>query len=364
MKKVALITIHDTLNFGSLMQTFGLYSAIQKLGYDITLLDYKNEAISKRESTYGFKDIHTVKGLYKAFFHHGFLERKYRSFWKFIRDRMKISQPYDCKTIKGANEVYDAFIVGSDIVWGMEITGGDMNYMLQFVNEDKKKLAFSSSVGTRWPTDMDLEIGTLLSRFDAISVREELAVKWVNEVAPGIKVCETCDPTMLWDREFWSQFCRSGLTQRGEYILTYLTTDDKRTVRDAVAYGKKHHLPVYYINYGHAVPGVKNIRPGTVEEWISLFAHAHTVFTASYHGILFALYFERPLFWQSRANPARTQSLSRELCIQNREGIIDNYSLDAKMDYRLINRLIQRKREESWHVLRAMLSMIDPGLRN
>lgn len=354
MNKIALITIHDTLNFGSLMQTFALYSAIQRLGFDVTLLDYKNESISKRERTYRLQDSCTVKELYKAIFHHRFLEKKHRYFWQFIRDRMKITQPYDKQTVYMANANFDTFIVGSDIVWGMEITGNDLNYMLQFVNNDKIKLAFSSSIGKRWPKEMDLRIGALLSRFDWITVREQLAVEWVKEVIPGSNVSETCDPTMLWDQTFWMQFYRERLTPSNEYILTYLSTDDKRTVKDAMRYGKEYGLPVYYINYGHALPGVKNIRPATVEEWISLFVRAHTVFTASYHGILFALYFQKPLFWQNRANPARTESLSRELGIENREGNMDNYIKNEKMDYSQINRKIQQKRDESWSILKNM----------
>lgn len=357
MNRIALLTIHDTLNFGSLLQTFSLYSAIEKLGYDITLLDYKNEAIMRRESTYRLSDVRTIKELYKAIFHHGFLERKHSCFWEFIRNRMKISESYDSKTINESNADYDTFIVGSDIVWGMEITGSDLNYMLQFVNDDKTKLAFSSSVGKRWPKEMDSKIGKLLSRFDRITVREQLAVEWIKEIAPNVDVCETCDPTMLWKRNFWEQFCRRNLAPSCDYILTYLTTDDKRTVKDAINYGKKHHLPVYYINYGHCIPGVRNIRPTTVEQWISLFAYANTVFTASYHGILFALYFQRPLFWQSRANPARTESLSKELGIQDREGITENYNKDGKMDYKKIDSLIQTKRDDSWKVLESMLSI-------
>lgn len=357
MNKVALLTIHDTLNFGSLMQTYSLYSAIQQLGYDVTLLDYKNEAIARRESTYHLRDSRTIKELYKAIFHHSFLEKKQTSFWKFINERMKITQPYYEKTIHEVNANFDAFIVGSDIVWGMEITGNDLNYMLQFVDDDKRKMAFSSSIGKRWPNELDLQIGTLLRRFDRITVREQMAMNWVKEVAPSIEVCETCDPTMLWNKKFWMQFYREGLAPAKEYILTYLTTDDKRTVKDAIRYGKKHGLPVYYINYGHAVPGVKNIRPSTVEEWISLFACANTVFTASYHGILFALYFEKPLYWHSRANPARTDSLSRELGIVNRVGNEENYVKEEKMDYDNINYLIQQKRDDSWRILENMLSV-------
>ena len=356
MSKVGLLTIHDTLNFGSLFQTYGLYKAIEELGFDITLIDYKNDAIAEREKTYRLNEVHTVKELYKAIFHHHFLEEKHKNFWKFISENMKVSDAYNSKNIDGTNDIFDTFIVGSDIVWGMEITGYDMNYMLEFAGGDKKKLSFSSSVGTRWPEKYDEKVKLLLSRFDRICVREQLAQKWINELLPEKQVIETCDPTMLWSKEtLWGQFNKPDLVSKKDYVLIYLKTDDNRTVTDAIEYGKKHGLPVYNINYFHSVPGVRNIRPTSVDQWISWFANAKIIFTASYHGIMFSLYFEKQFFWYSRANSARTESLSRELYIQNREGNKENIEKDIKIDYRKTNKAIELKRQFSWDVLKSIL---------
>ena len=52
MKKIGIITIHDTLNYGSLLQTYALYKAIESLGVEIELIDYKCKAIMDRETTY------------------------------------------------------------------------------------------------------------------------------------------------------------------------------------------------------------------------------------------------------------------------------------------------------------------------
>ena len=158
MNRIGLVTIHDTLNFGSLLQTYGLYKAIESLGKDITLVDYKNNAIAEREKTYRLSEVRGLKELYKAVFHHHFLEEKHINFWNFIRSNMKVSQPYTYKNIEKANGQFDTFVVGSDIVWGMQITGSDFNYMLEFASDSKKKISFSSSVGTRWPKDYDEKV--------------------------------------------------------------------------------------------------------------------------------------------------------------------------------------------------------------
>jgi len=354
VEKIGLLTIHDTLNFGSLLQTMALYKAVEGLGCDITLIDYKNAAISRRESTYRLRDCRKPKDVCKAIFHHGFLERKRRCFWKFIGENMGVTRPFYGETIGESNELFDTFLVGSDMVWGMNITNFDFHYMLDFLDMDKKKIAFSSSVGERWPDRCDEKIGSLLKSFDFLSVREQLSAGWIAGLI-GREVSTTCDPTMLWEEGFWMKYNDRKLAPEGNYILAYFRTDNKSTVRDAAAYGRKKNLPVYYINYNHAEPDVKNIRPESVEEWISLFVNADTIFTASYHGLLFSLYFNRPFFWYNRANKARMESLSRELGIEEREGTQRNILRDIPVDFHRINGMIAQKREESWNLLKAAL---------
>lgn len=61
MKKIGLITIHDTLNYGSLLQTYALYKAIESLGVEIELIDYKCKAIMDRETTYPLSQCRNIK---------------------------------------------------------------------------------------------------------------------------------------------------------------------------------------------------------------------------------------------------------------------------------------------------------------
>ena len=50
-EKIGLLTMHDTINYGSLLQTFATYAAIEKLGYEVEVIDYKCKAIYERETT-------------------------------------------------------------------------------------------------------------------------------------------------------------------------------------------------------------------------------------------------------------------------------------------------------------------------
>lgn len=353
--RIGLITIHDTLNYGSLLQAFSLYRAIEELGLSVELIDYKCEAIVNREKTYPLKECLSVRGLYDYFTKHKSFSKRYDNMWNFMRKNMVISKAYNKSTISEANNEYDTFVVGSDIVWGMPVTGHDFTYMLDFAQDKKKKVAFSPSIGTPWTSEEKETIGRLLKRFDFISTREELGAEWVMELT-NQKTEVTCDPTMLWNRQFWEKLADDSIVPQKPYILVYMTTSDKKNIRDAIAYGKKCNMPVYYLNFNRPEKGIHNISPMTVGAWIALFKNADTVFSASYHGLVFSLYFGKKLFYYNRGNKARMKSFGEELKIQHREGTDENLKNDIPIDYDgWVNKKLEEKRTYSWKILKERL---------
>ena len=354
MKRIGMLTIHDTVNYGSLLQTYATYNAVKQICGNVEIIDYTCKAIEDRETTYPLKSVRTIKGFFKFVLWHPMLHKKKISFHTFIKEQMKLSPRYNIETIVNANNRYDIFIVGSDIVWGMKVTGNDFTYMLDFAQPEKKKIAFSSSVGEKWPEEVWENVRKNLLRFDAISVREQLAQEWIQELT-GRNVEVTCDPTMLWARDFWENYVNKEKKNTEKYVLVYMTTADKKNITDAIDYGRRHDLAVYYLNFNRPVSGVRNVRPMTVEEWVTLFANAEIVFSASYHGMLYAMYFERPLFYYNRGNKARMQSLGEELQILHREGTDRNVEMDIPMDYIYINQVLEKKRRESWTLLKERI---------
>lgn len=354
MANYGLITIHDTLNYGSLLQAFSLYKAVETLEADVEILDYQCKAIADRETTYTLREIRKPMDIIRFFTHRPMLKKRRENMRNFLKKNAKISKTYYPDTIREANRDYRGFIVGSDIVWGMKVTGNDFTYMLDFAQPEKKKIAFSSSVGEKWPEEVWENVRKNLLRFDAISVREQLAQEWIQELT-GRNVEVTCDPTMLWARDFWENYVNKEKKNTEKYVLVYMTTADKKNITDAIDYGRRHDLTVYYLNFNRPVSGVRNVRPMTVEEWVTLFANAEIVFSASYHGMLYAMYFERPLFYYNRGNKARMQSLGEELQILHREGTDRNVEMDIPMDYIYINQVLEKKRRESWTLLKERI---------
>lgn len=348
--KIGLMTYHHTTNFGSLLQTYGLYKKVIEIGVDCEIIDYHNVAVEKRESSLRLLKCRTLRDFVHYFIREPAKRKKEKSFSDFIRNNMSLSETsYNLDNIAESNNDYDKFLVGSDLVWDYSINGNDCTYMLDFVEDNKKKLAYASSAGSIW--DDREKVTKLLSSFSHIGVREnaicEILTEWLKK-----EINFVCDPTMLIDAEEWKKMA-SKRQIKERYILCYFEDKDRKIYQDALEYGKKNNLPVYVIAY-HKIPkGMRAIHPVSVEEFLSLILYADTVFTASYHGMLYSLYFNKNFYYYNRGWTARMESIAKYLHVENREGLRNE---NDKINYEEINRRIGNFRNESSNILKEYLA--------
>ena len=83
--------------------------------------------------------------------------------------------------------------------------------------------------------------------------------------------------------------------------------------------------------------------------------NADCVFSASFHGVLFALYFHRPFFYYNRANFSRMESLALWLGLEDRNGEREGAGMGPELDYGRIDGLIGSRRADSWEKLKAYI---------
>lgn len=351
--KVGIITFHRTTNFGSYLQTIGLYKKIEALGYDAEIIDYRCPAIEERESlSKKINGFDLKKIAYKILLQPAQL-RKAKSLQAFSTKTLTFSDVYFPNTIENANARYDKIIVGSDLVWERNITNFDYNYFLDFVSDNKKKYAFASSVGNYEIHSDESKVAELLKEFSKIAVREEDAVDWIKAIS-GTDAEFVCDPTMLLTIKEWEALIPEK-KQKGQYVLVYFDNDDHKCINDAIEYAKLNNCKVVYINYALPRKNVINVKPKSIEDFIGLIRNAQRVFTASYHGMLFSVYLHKEFVFYTRAHKSRVLSLA------NRLELID-YCGDEKsplqmplIDYQTVDRKIEIFRETSIQVLKSML---------
>lgn len=344
-EKIGLLTYHHTTNFGSLLQTYALHKTIIEMGYSCEIIDYRNEAVEQREFIKKIYQCCSLREIKNHLQYSKHKKRKAKEFAIFLRDNFDISSVmYHKNSISEANARYDCFVVGSDLVWDFSINSHDTTYMLDFAEERKRKVAFASSVGKIWEDTEKDEVEKLLSRFDAIGVREHAIQNELSKVLDKA-VDFVCDPTMLVSPNEWEKMASEQIIQ-GDYVLCYMSNDGQTIYKDALAYGEKHGLPVYLISYDWVPDNMKAIRPYRVEEFLSLIKYADTVFTASYHGMLFSLYFNKNFYYYNRGWKERMKSISDYLQLSDREHWMSDKDGQA-IEYYFVNSKMEKFRKAS-----------------
>lgn len=347
--RVGIITFHETTNFGSTLQAYALYYAIKKLGHECELIDYKCKALANKELPAPFSFSMTLKEMAKHVLFSRDIQSKYDALMAFLNEKAKLSRPYDRNTVYKSANNYDRIIVGSDIVWGMDITKGDTTYFLDFVSENNKKYAFASSIGNPWSKEEKVLVKPMLEEFSGIAVREEESADWIEDLT-GIRPHVVCDPTMLLTSEEWLSY-KSDKYKDKNYVLAYFDNDSRDCIHAVNKIAKSYGCEALFINYGRPFKGVKSIRPYSIADFLSLIYYAKKVVTASYHGMLFSIYFNKQFVYFNRAHKSRMNTLAKKLGVAMCAGEGKDVLQMTEIDYSSINLKVKEFRNDSLEVL-------------
>lgn len=323
------------------------------MGYVCEVIDYRNEIVEQREFVKKLYQCNGLREIKNHIQYSKYRRKKAAEFADFLHNNFVFSPTVFYKSnILESNSLYDCFLVGSDLVWDFSINGHDTAYMFDFVKENKRKIAFASSVGKLWEEKDREVVEKLLNKFDFIGVREKTIQKELNGMLDKY-IDFVCDPTMLVSPNEWEKMASERII-REDYVLCYMSNEGQTIYKDAVAYGEKHGLPVYLISYDWVPDTMKAIRPYRVEEFLSLIKYADTVFTASYHGMLFSLYFNKNFYYYNRGWKERMKSISDYLQLSDREHWMPDEN-DCLIEYSSINYKMEEFRKASKEKLAMFL---------
>lgn len=347
--KVAVITFHNIPNYGAALQAYALCFYLRKKGIECDILDYECDNIIKRE-------LQLTKGssLYDRLFSYIFVGRNKKQRIKGFDKEMKEShffsqQKYNKDTVHNANSIYDTFIVGSDQVWNLKITGFDYNFFLEFADEDKLKISFASSIGPYiWNEKESIIVKELLNRFNRISVREKDAVDKLQLLGLESEWIE--DPTFLLTGDEWSKMAKNPKDQN--YVLVYYPNEKIMPV--AIEYARKNKKNLLVIQDGIKKKGMKKINPRSPSEWLGYIKNASAVFTDSYHGLLFSLYMKKPVWTTNHSN--RQEAIIHKLGIES--CYCDCTEKLEPIDYGMVDYRTELLRNESYSYLDDVVHLV------
>lgn len=296
---VKVITRHSPSNYGSLLQSIATVKTIEGLGHDCSIIDYQ------RPDERGLKGVLTQVNC-KAGFGNPLKKLAYiairypiekfalvrfdRMRKKYLKMTSSISSHVDLKKISA-----DAFITGSDQVWGPMMNGVyDSAYFLQFVGKDSRKLAYAASFGkTKFDESTVVAYKKMLSEYDKIAVREKSAVSLLEEWGLNNCLGQVLDPTLLLDMSQWTNLLikKNDFDKYKDlkYILVYQIHNDPKLSGYAKRLAKHTGMELLRVNpmLHQALRGGKFICSPDLSEFLSLVANASCIVTDSFHGTCF-----------------------------------------------------------------------------
>ena len=218
---------------------------------------------------------------------------------------------YTKENVHEAERCFDTFIVGSDQVWNP--TWYDSAYMLDFI-EDKKKIAYSASMGVSTLTDEQKDLfRSHLLRFNAISVRENEASATISSILET-EVDVTVDPTLLLSSAEWDEISSERKVEE-KYIFLYLLGENSVVRRIAERFAQKKSMKLVFIPdvlglYRHSDRKIKGeqLLDVTPNDFISLIKHAEYIITDSFHACVFSILYKKNFFVFERGGKNRMES--------------------------------------------------------
>ncbi len=284
--KIGILTFHESDNYGAVLQAYALATSLAKYNVDSEFISFekKSEMPSETEKAVSpfLKKINQEKA------------KRSSHFDEFRSKYLSCSSPVPRDQALKLNQEYDLFLVGSDQVWNLRIPDADERFFLPFA-EKEKRFSYAASFGEKeLPEGVSEWCGKELSKFSMISVREEEGKELIQKlINRDVSVC--LDPTLLLEPSEWDTLTHP--VEASSYVLLFLLQYDEKLLKKAKEYAQEKGLQLVSITASF-IPqlGFPAWTSYGVEDWLSMIKNASAVFTNSFHGTVFSLLFEVPVF--------------------------------------------------------------------
>lgn len=299
MKKIGLLTFHFPINYGAVLQTYGLFTYLKKKGFDVTIINYYSDRHADRYKFYHRPK--SIKNLLYYIVKTGFLCNhisKKKKFDHFRNKHFKLTKRY--KSASKTPFDWDIVLTGSDQVFNIN-NSDRITYFQPFKKKANQiKAAYAPSFGIHnFNEEIKEKISHLVNDFDFISCRESLGAEFLSEIK-GKKVEHVLDPVFLLDAQEWSSIASDRIIKE-KYLFVY-DLNGKKPLIDIAKKLRADHKIVVLSN--DPIASLKKeyrgvdvfIKSAGISDFISLIKYADAVITDSFHGTVMPIIFEKPFY--------------------------------------------------------------------
>ena len=354
MFRVCGVTYTFSANFGTCLQAYALQTAIESMEIQGEYPQYSLIPIAKSP---GYRA--AASGGLKVRVKRLIDRRTRKKFIGFENANIHYAPVKPVDEFDSYNNISDAFVCGSDVIWNPKYNHGFPAYYLDFAK--KYAFSFAASFGQ---SDVDRDslakVGPLISRLREIGVREpqsaDIARQCVNK-----KIEVVVDPVLLLDQREWERIAESE-NKSGRYIFVYTVNSSPLLRQFCAKLSKQTGLKVI-VSGGNAGAVLKQkiLHSFTPERWLQMIRDAEYVVTDSFHGTAFGTLFRKTVFTIVEGDPAagfnmRMSGYLKGIALESRLVTAVPYEIDCTpIDYSVPEQLLEEKRRYSLDFLRRNL---------
>lgn len=368
--KTAIITLPIHTNYGGMLQAYALKVVLESMGHGAVVVDRKDKMplpawykapfvyasrllkkmVSSSSNVEVFRELNYRKQLP--------IRSKYTR--RFVDEYISPRLVSAYKDIKEGE--YDAFIVGSDQVWRPRYFGNIEDAFLKFTkNWPVRRIAYAASFGTEqleYKHDILETCSKLLSGFDAVSVREDVAVEMCEEWFGYESAVHVLDPVMLPEVDLYRKLAeRSDDHSCKGKVMTYILdpSKEKNCVIDFVSRITGMEVCSPYRVDEKVVP--------PIEQWLAGFCDADFVVTDSFHGCVLSILLHKPFLavgnsirGMSRMNSLLSMFALDDRLVQGIDPEDDGEFWLSEPDWEAVDAVLAQQREKSLNFLYEALN--------
>lgn len=276
--KIAVVTVHDSANFGSFLQAYAMNHVLEEDGHEVYF------AIT-RDKKY-------VKGLYYKFV----LSREavlhpFRTLKNIFYGRKKyklFKAEQECFKEISADEIKncDMTILGSDEIWN--IRTDVFRYPVFYGKYSEKAIAYAVSAGLAKPEEFDKypEIKEYIKKIESPLVRDENTANCVEKIT-GTYPETVCDPTLLADAKIYNKTYEDEYINQNKCLMLYLYQPDVKTRNIIIDFARKKGLKLVSVGFYYDWCDYNVICSPL--EFCSVLKKAEYVITTTFHGTIFSV---------------------------------------------------------------------------
>ena len=332
MKNVCIFNFWWVSNYGALLTAYAIQFLINELEYNPLLID----------NSYRFNNL--ISEIFAKNFEQRYLKTSNRV--------------YLYSDLNNLNKKSNIFITGSDqILRPIAARERLSQYLQDFVPVDSKKITMAASFAVDKKTlleETDFQIiekmKTSLKSFDFVSVREKSGVEICKDLF-DIDAEWIIDPVFIMNKFNYDELIKNSTKDFSNKIVSYILDPNKRYNKAYKYLEKKYNRKILKTAYSNI----------SVENWLASIKNCEFLITDSFHGMCFAIIFNKPFICitNQKRGATRFESILEMLNIENQciNDINEIYEKDCifKINYEKVNRRIAEEAQRGLDFLKKTL---------